>query len=377
MPPVAWKVPYLDLKKEVSLLGPVLMEAVSKVLSSGEFILRAEVAAFEARIQALFQLPSVVGLNSGTDALYLAMQAAQLGPGDEVITTAHTFVATVASIVHVGAKPAFVDIGDDFNMDPNLIFEKITKRTKAILPVHLNGRSCRMDAIMKIASENNLTVIEDAAQAIGASYQDKSVGSFGDFGCFSLHPMKILNAAGDAGFICANNSAHLDKIRVLRNHGQISKDEISCFGWNSRLDNLQAAIINVKIPYLGGRIKKRRELAKSYYDALHEIEGLRLPPPPSERGPFFDVFSSYVIRCSRRDDLAQYLRNARIEVFSHWKRPLHRQPALYPDPVSLPKTEQISSEVLSLPIFPEMTDKQQNYVVENIRKFYLAKAHSR
>ena len=361
-----WKVPYISLKREFLELQREILDAVGQVLSAGDFILRSQVAEFEQTVAARFGFFGVVGLNSGTDALLFATRVANVGPGAEVITTAHTFVATLASIVHVGARPILVDIGDDYNINPALIRKAVTPRTRAILPVHMNGRVCQMDEILAIAEEYDLVVIEDAAQAIGARYKNKPAGSFGRFGCFSLHPMKILGGAGDGGFITVRAPADLQAIRLLRNHGQVTKEKIATYGFNSRLDNLQATVLNAKLPHLEARIARRREIAARYNAGLKPIAHLRLPPYPDD--DHHDVYSSYVIACPRRDDLAAHLQRRSIEVMIHWPTPLHLQEGLGLPKVSLPATEKVSREVLSLPIYPELMDHEQDYVIDCIRE---------
>ncbi|MEK6820550.1 MAG: DegT/DnrJ/EryC1/StrS family aminotransferase, partial [Nanoarchaeota archaeon] len=281
-----WKVQYVDLSIQFKNLEKELTEVFKRVMSGADFILRDDVEKFEENIASYLGVKHVIGVNSGTDALFLALRAAGIGENDEVITVAHTFVASLASIVHNRAKPILVDIKEDFNIDVDKIEEAITKRTRAIMPVHLNGRACNMDKLMQIAEKHNLLIIEDAAQALGSAYRGRKVGSFGIAGCFSAHPIKTLSCAGDGGFISTNNDEIAEKCRLLRDHGQKTKRDYVCFGYNSRLDNLQAAILNVKFKYLEDWIKKRREIAKIYSEKLADLP-LILPPAPSD-GDYFD-----------------------------------------------------------------------------------------
>lgn len=366
---MSFKVPYIDLPKQYKKLKKDLMFSFNRVFSSGEFILRDEVKVFEEAVAEYLGCSYAVGVNSGTDALFLALYAQGFKENDEVITVSHTFVATIAVIKHCGLKPVLVDIGDDFNIDVNQIEAAITKKTRAIIPVHLNGRICDMDKIKEIAVRHNLVVIEDACQAFGAGYKGKSSGTFG-IGCFSLHPMKNLGGAGDGGVITVNDESLAEKLRLLRNHGQKTKEKLTVFGFNSRLDNLQAAVLNVKFKYFPQWIKKRRRIAGIYNDALMNLPQIELPLPPEEKGVFYDVYSSYCVRVSKRDELLSYLRDSGVEVFAHLSRPNHLQPDLDLKGFKLLKTERISQEVLSLPIYPEIEDEQVDYVVETIKKFY-------
>jgi dTDP-4-amino-4,6-dideoxygalactose transaminase len=323
---------------------------------------------FEKNIASFVGTKYAIGLNSGTDALYLALKATGIGPGDEVITVAHTFVASVAVIVHSGAKPILVDVGEDFNMDMEKVEPAITKKTKAILPVHLNGRMCDMEKLMALAKKHNLFVIEDAAQAMGAKFDGKVAGSFGLAGCFSLYPFKVLGAFGDAGMMTTNDSQIAEKVRLLRDHGQKTKTEIVCYGFNSRLDNLQAAILNVKFKYLPNWIKIRREIAELYYQGFSNIPEVKLPPRSDER--HFDIYQNYVLRVQKRDELAKFLKEKGVETLIKDPIALHHHLALGLSHFQLPYTEKLAKEVISIPIYPELTDEQVKYVINCIKDFY-------
>ncbi|MBN2120918.1 MAG: DegT/DnrJ/EryC1/StrS family aminotransferase [Candidatus Omnitrophica bacterium] len=370
-----WKVAFIDLKAQFKNLRPEILHQIKRVMKNASFILRNDVRKFEENMAAFLDIKHVIGLNSGTDALFLALKASGIGPGDEVITVAHTFVATLATIIHTGAKPTLVDVDENFNMDWRLVEKAISHKTKAILPVHLNGRLCQMDKLKSLAKKHKLLIIEDAAQALGAAFKGKRAGAFGTAGCFSLHPMKNLGCAGDGGFVATNDKKIAQSIRLLRNHGQRTKEDIAFFGYNSRLDNLQAAIINVKFGYLKKWIDKRRKTATLYNQGLKDLP-LILPRPPSNED-FFDVFSSYVIRSPDQAGLFSYLRKKRIEVFIHWPKPLHRQKNLGLKKFYLPKTEQFSKEVISLPIYPEITAGQINFVIKTITEFHRRKNKSK
>jgi dTDP-4-amino-4,6-dideoxygalactose transaminase len=363
-----WRVPYLGLPLQFKNLEKELTAEFKRVMGSGEFILRDDVDKFERNMASYLGVKHVIGVNSGTDALYLGAEAVGINSDDEVITVAHSFVATVAAITRRGAKPVFVDICEDFNMNTDEVENHVNARTKAILPVHLNGRVCNMDNLEKIARKYGLKIIEDAAQAIGARYQGKMAGSFGEIGCFSLHPMKTLSCAGDGGFISTNNDDTAERIRKLRNHGQKEKGEFLCFGSSSRLDNLQAAILNVKFSHLNEYISKRREIASKYSTALLGLP-LKLPPKPDD-GEHFDTYNSYVIRTKRRDELKEYLKENGIEVFVSIPKPLYSHQGLKLENNELKNNQKICLESLSLPIFPEMKDKEIKYVGDCICNFF-------
>ena len=367
---MTYKVPFVDYPAQYRSMESELDAAIKKILSRGDFILREQLRRFENNIASFLGVKYAIGLNSGTDALYLSLLAAGVGPGDEVITVAHTFVATVADIVHCGATPILVDVSDDYNMNVDLVEEAITRRTKAIMPVHLNGRLCDMEKLMKIASEHNLVVIEDAAQALGASFEDKKAGSLGLTGCFSFYPAKILGTAGDGGLVATNDEGIANKIRSLRDNGRVmGQDEVACYGFNSRLDNLHAAILDVKFKYLPRWIERRREIAALYNSGLADLPQIKLPLPPQDNKKFFDVYQNYAIRSPERDQLAAHLGECGIEIIISWPIPMHHQKALGLGHFHLPETERISREVISLPLYPELSNDKLAYVIESIHSF--------
>lgn len=367
-----YKVPFVNYPKQYRNIGKELDTAIREVLSNGDFILRGQLRQFEGNMVSFLGVNHAVGLNSGTDALYLSLLAAGIGRGDEVITVAHTFLATVGAIVNRGARPVLVDVKQDYNMDEDKIEELITHQTRAIIPVHLNGRLCDMEKVMKIATRHNLMVIEDAAQALGATFDGKKAGGFGLTGCFSFYPAKVLGTAGDGGMVATNDSEIAAKIRALRDNGRVAgTDEVAGYGFNSRLDNLHAAMLNVKLKYLPQWIQRRREIADIYQRGLKDIPQLRLPPPPRMQGPYFDVFQNYVIRIRRRDELVKHLRDSGIETLISWPIPMNHQKALKLSHFKLPETEAISREVLSLPMYPELDNEQAEYVIQAIHDFYM------
>ena len=364
-----YRVPFVNYPEHYRRFWDEVMEAITEVLSNGDLILREQLRQFEDNIASFVGVKYAAGVNSGTDALFLSLKAAGVGRGDEVITVAHTFVATVSVIAQCDAKPILVDVGEDMNMDIEQVEKAITQKTRAIIPVHLNGRMCDMARLMEITEEHDLLVIEDAAQALGATLDGKKAGSFGLTGCFSFYPAKMLGAAGDGGIAVTNDEEIAEKIRLLRDHGyQRSTGEMLCYGYNSRLDNLQAAILDVKLKHLPRWIERRRELVNLYHQGLSDLPELKLPPLSNDR--FFDVYQNYVIRAKERDKLVAYLGKSGIEILVSWPKPMHHHEALGLKHFQLPKTEQISNEVLSLPMYPELSDEQGEYVVADIRSFY-------
>jgi len=368
---MAYKVPFVNYPKNYQGLKKEILKTIDDVLSRGDLILRKDVEGFEKNLARFIGTKYAIGLNSGTDAIFFSLLAAGIGRGDEVITVSHTFVASVSVIVHCGAKPILIDVGEDFLMDINKIEKVITKKTKAIVPVYLNGRMCEMKKLMKIAKKHNLIVIEDAAQALGAKYKGKKAGSFGLTGCYSFYPAKILGAFGDGGAVVTNDKKIFEKIYLFRNHGQKTKTKILLFGYNSRLDNLQAAVLNLKFKYLEKWIEKRREIAKIYNKGLSGIKELKLPPAPNLDSRFFDVFQNYVLRAQRRDKLFKFLEENGVETLIKDPIPNHWQKGLSLSHFHLPLTEKLAKEVISLPIYPELTNKEVKYVIDCIRKFYV------
>lgn len=370
-----YKVPFVNYPEHYRRMWKEVIDAISEALSKGDLLLRDQLKQFEKDIASFVGVKYAVGLNSGTDALFLSLKAAKIGPEDEVITVAHTFVVTIATIVHCGATPILVDVGEDMNMDVEQVEQKISQKTKAIIPVHLNGRLCDMKKLMAIAEEHNLIVIEDAAQALGASFNGKKAGSFGFTGCFSLYPAKMLGAAGDGGFLTTKDEKIAEEIRLLRDHGQQrATGKILFYGFNSRLDNIQAAIVNVKLKYLPKWIERRREIAKIYQERLSDLAEVKLPPPPVDNArthaPYFDVYQNYVIRVKERDELVKFLETKGVETIVSWRIPNHLHPALNLNHFSLPNTEKVSAEVVSLPMYPELADEQVRYVIDVMHDFY-------
>ncbi|PYU90549.1 MAG: transcriptional regulator [Acidobacteria bacterium] len=366
--------PFLDLKAQFDDIKNEVMEAVSRVFEDQRFILGPEVELLENEIAALVGARAAVGCASGSDALLLSLKALGIGPGDEVITTPFTFVATVGSMARAGARPVLVDIRPDtFNLDSNLIEAAISSRTRAILPVHLFGLAADLDPILQLAEAHRLAVVEDAAQAIGACYRGRHVGSLGAAGCFSFYPSKNLGGAGDGGMVTTNDAQVADQLRRLRDHGRSQKYSHEVLGMNSRLDALQAAILRVKLLHLANWTRRRQEKAERYRALFDEaaLDGnVKLPAAPPG---CFHVYNQFTVRSSERDRLREFLRARGIPTEIYYPRPLHLQPAfgyLGYRAGEFPAAEAASREVLSLPIYPELKEEHQGAVVRAIADFY-------
>jgi dTDP-4-amino-4,6-dideoxygalactose transaminase len=351
---------YLARKEEIDV-------AIHQVLDKGSYILGEQVAAFEMEFAEYIGIKHAVGVGSGTDALYLALKACGVGYGDEVITVSHTAVATVAAIELTGATSILVDIEPEFyTINPSQIQKAITPSTKAIIPVHLYGQSADLDAILKIANQQNLRVIEDCSQATGAMYQNRRVGSYGDLACFSFYPTKNLGALGDGGIVVCNDSGLANKVKALREYGWDESRMSQFVGCNSRLDELQAAILRVKLPHLDEDNNKRKHLAAQYNQGL---TGLDLPQVRSDST---HVYHLYVIRCPRRDELVDFLKRNECNVGIHYPVPVHQQPT-YQGRVgeeSLPITELIAKEIVSVPMYPQLHKEEVQSVINLISQFY-------
>lgn len=368
---VMYKVPFVDYPAHYFSMKAEIDAAIKEVLSRGDFILRDHLRRFEGDFASYLGVKHAVGVNSGTDALFFSLLTAGVGQGDEVVTVAHTFVATLAAIVHCGATLVLADVGEDMNMDMQQLDHLITPKTKAIIPVHLNGRLCDMDRVMSVADEHDLVVVEDAAQALGAMFDNKKGGTFGLTGCFSFYPAKILGTCGDGGMVVTDDDEVADKLRALRDNGRTVTGDLNGYGYNSRLDNLHAAILNVKLKRVPAWISRRRELANLYHEGLSDLTQLKLPPPTEPKSRFFDVYQNYVIRSRERDMLAAHLRERGVEILISWPKPLHHQESLNLGHLHLPKTEQVSNEVLSLPLYPELSDEKATYIIKSIHDFYV------
>lgn len=361
-------IPYASLGAQSKPNKSELLQAVERVIDSGAYILGQEVSRFEKEFASYCETSFAVGVANGTCALHLALRALGVGEGDEVITAPNSFVASASSIALVGARPVFADIRKDLNIDPHRIRESITSKTKAIIPVHLTGRPAAMDEILAIAKEHNLFVVEDVAQAIGARYKGGRVGSFGDLACFSLHPLKNLYAFGDAGMITVKTAELLEHLQKARSHGFRNRNECDFFSFNCRLDEMQAAMLRVQLEHLEEWTNERRRLAKRYNDALRGVAIV-----PDEGPDEYCVYQTYMIQVPKRDQLLAYLETKGIEAKIHYPVPIHMQKAseyLGYNEESFPETMRAAAAIMSLPLYPGLTEDQQETVIKEIKSFY-------
>jgi dTDP-4-amino-4,6-dideoxygalactose transaminase len=363
-------VKYLDLIRQFD--DPSLMQEITSLFKKCDFILGDKVKEFEEAFAKYCDVKYAVGVNSGTDAILLALKVLNIGMGDEVITVPNSFIATAATIVLAGAKPVFVDVADDYNIHVKMIEKAITPKTRAIIPVHLTGNPADMDSIMEIAKKHGLYVIEDAAQSIGAVYKNKKVGGFGDFGAFSLHPLKNLNVAGDGGVITTNSEEMYKKLTIRRNHGLINRNECIVFSYNSRLDTIQAIIALYNLNNVESIQQARRKNAKVYDDLFSSFkpEWVRPPVCSPDTKP---VYHTYVVQVERRGKLVEFLEKNGIETKIHYPIPIHYQKAaesLGYKKGDFPKTEEMADKILSLPIHQFLREEEIKYVVSKMKEFY-------
>ncbi len=368
------RVPFLDLQAQYRTIREDIQGAVQGVLDRADFILGEEVGAFERDFAAYCECPHAVGVASGLDAIRLALRVLEIGPGDEVITAANSFIASALGVTAVGAQPVLADVDPHtYNLDPQALEAAITPQTKAVLPVHLYGQPAAMADILRIAERHGLPVIEDAAQAHGARYQGVRAGTLGVMGAFSFYPGKNLGAYGDGGAVTTSDPALDMRLRKLRNYGSVVKYRHEELGENSRLDTLQAAVLRVKLRRLEIWNARRRDIASRYAESLRGVGDVVPPTVPPGVEPVFHI---YAIQTSRRDALMRYLADHEIGTIVHYPTPIHLQPAyaaLRKRPGSFPVAEALASRILSLPMYPELTDAQTDYVMETIRRFYAAR----
>lgn len=364
-----YKVPFVNSVKNYQLIKHEIDAAYFDVMSKGDLIDRSHLKSFEENIAKFVGTKYAVGLNSGYDSLHISLRAAGIGPGDEVIVPAHTFVATCSAVVNAGATPVLVDVAKDFNIDIDKIEEAITSKTRAIIPVHLNGFMADMPQVMEIAEKNNLVVVEDACQSLGSSIGKKRAGAWGLTGCWSFYPFKILGGYGDGGAITTNDPDVALFARRMRYNGEDrNTGEYHGHGFTCLLDNLQAAFLDVKLRHLPSWIVRRKEIAKRYMAAFSDISDLMIPHYDN---PHFDhVYQNYVVRSKQGDNFSEYLKRKGIEVLIQFRKPYYKHKALKLVDRGFPETEALSQEVCSLPMNVEMDDEQIEFVIKTVRSFY-------
>ena len=362
-------IPYVNLAAQVAEEAADLSALLIKVVSRGDHVGGEEIGLLEQELAAQIGVAQVVALKSGTDALVLTLKALGIGPGDEVITPPNSFIASTAAIVHVGAKPVFADVGPDQNIDPEAVRRAITPNTRALMPVHLTGRMCEMDALSDIAEAHGLFILEDAAQSIGSSFHGRASGAFGKAGCFSTHPLKNLNALGDGGFVSTDDVALAERLRRLRNHGMINRETVVEFGFVSRMDTLQAAVLRYRLTRLPELIAKRQRNAALYRELL-DPRHIYIPPV---RAKTVDTYHTFVVQTERREALKAHLAAHGIGTAIHYPVPIHLQPAaasLGYGRGDFPVTEQQASRILTLPVNQFMAEDDVRRVAQVTNQFF-------
>jgi dTDP-4-amino-4,6-dideoxygalactose transaminase len=366
------QVPAFDITRQNETLKPSLENVFQTVLQHGHFILGDEVRKFEEQMAAFVGTEHAITVANGSDALLLSLMALGIGPGDEVIVPSFTFFATAGSVSRVGAVPVFVDVtAKDYNIDPEAVRRKITSKTKAVIPVHLFGMPAKMDQLMQLASEYNLSIIEDAAQALDTVSGGNLVGNIGTLGCFSFFPTKNLGCFGDGGMVTTNRGDLAERLRMLRVHGTRRKYYHELLGINSRLDTLQAAFLNIKLPHVKNWIEKRRQIAAFYRQELAEISEIQLPAEDSGHS-----YNQFTIQVAEREQLREFLAAEGISSTVYYPLSLHLQPvfaSLGYRQGDFPVSEELTTKVLSLPMFPELNPEEQAYVIEKMKEFYRRK----
>lgn len=361
------QVPFVSLDRQYRELREELVAAFDRVGTSGMYIMGPELERFEEEAAAFCGTRYALGVADGSAALFLSLKALGIGSGDEVITCPNSFIASAWVIVAAGAKPVFADTAEDYNIDPAAVAAAITRRTRAIIPVHLTGRPAAMDEINALAAKRGIAVVEDAAQAIGARYKSRRVGSLGTIGAFSLHPLKNLGIYGDGGLIATDDQGTRDRIAMLRNHGLRSRDECEVWGYNSRLDPLQAAFASIKLKRLDGWNERCREIASRYREGLKDVVWVPRDRPEEE-----PVYHNFIIQLEQRDAMIEHLTKRGVGSRIHYPIPIHLQDCargLGHKRGDFPVAERQAARILSLPIYPELNDAEISYVIEAVRSF--------
>jgi len=348
-----------------------ILKSMMRVLERGAFILQSELDEFEAAVAEFVRAKHAIGVANGTDSLNLACRAAGIGGGDEVIIASHTYIATAAAVHFAGASPILVECCDDHLIDPTAVEAAITPRTKCIIPTHLNGRTCDMDALREIAEKHGLTIIEDAAQALGSKFKGKCAGTFGYAGSISLYPAKLLGCFGDGGLLFTDSDDTARKLRLLRDHGRNEEGLVVTWGVNSRLDTLNAAVCLAKMKVYPEEIERRRQIARMYHERLVDLEDMVLPPGPDDDADHFDCYQNYEVESGRRQKLRDYLLQNGIRTIIQWAgTPVHRFEGLGLPNFDLPYTDRLFERCFLLPMNSSLSNEEVEYISEEIRKFY-------
>lgn len=349
-----------------------IMSVIRDVGRRGAFIMQKDLCEFEERLAEYVGVKHAIGTADGTMALLMGLMAGGIGPGDEVIVSSHTFVASVAAIHHTGAIPLLADCGPDHLIDADSVEALITSRTRSIMPVQLNGRTADMDTLLSISERHNLVIVEDSCQALGSKFKSRFAGTFGISGAFSFFPSKTLGCFGDGGALVTNDDDIADQVRLLRDHGRSLDGKVVCFGFNARLDNLHAAILNLKLKTYDQEIARRREVAAMYHFQLKDMSELMLPPPPVVDSDHYDIFQNYEIEAERRDELRGYLNEHGVGTILQWGGYTVSQFEKLGFDVVLPYSERMTKRFMLLPMNTSLTDEDVNYICEKIKVFYIS-----
>jgi len=364
-------IPFFNYPALFTLQEKEIMQTLHNVMSRGAYILQKDLKEFEDNIQELIGVKHVLGVADGTNALVLALRAANIRPGDEVIMSSHTYIATAASAHFVGAQPVLVECGPDHMIDPESVKRALTKKSRVIMPTQLNGRTCDMDALQAIAEQYGLIIIEDAAQALYSKFRGKCAGTFGLAGTFSFYPAKVLGCFGDGGAIVTNDDEIAKQVALLRDHGRDERGEVVIWGTNCRLDNIQAAILNLKLKTFKKDMERRREIACMYNDSLKIIDDLTLPPSPDADEIHYDVYQNYELESGHRDELKAFLAERGVGTIIQWGgKAVHQFKGIGFDNVRLPMVERMTSRFLMLPMHTALSDDDVMYICEQIHAFY-------
>ena len=363
-------VPFFPYSELFTAQEDEILEIMTDVCRRGAYILQEDCREFESSLAEFMGVKHAFGVANGTDAIIIGLKAAGIGVGDEVILPSHTYIATAAAVHIVGATPVLAECGDDHMLDASDIEQRVGPKTRAVMPVQINGRTCDMDAIGEVTSRHGLRLVEDAAQALGSRFRSQSAGTFGTFGTISFYPAKLLGCFGDGGAIVTNDDDVAAQIALLRDHGRDADGRVVAWGYNSRLDNLQAAILNFKLRSFPGDIERRRAIATMYQEGLHDLEVLDLPPAPDADPRHFDVYQNYEIEADSRDELRAYLESCGVRTLIQWNgTPVHRFAELG-FTVDLPRTDALFSRCLMLPLNVALDDDDVSHVIQSVRQFY-------